>query len=103
MRRLRASAAHDRAAVPLTDAEIGARIRETMRGGAACRAEAYIRMLVTRGVGELTYDPAACPAPSIVIIVKPHVEPPPASVYERRREGRARRRSSATTPARSTR
>jgi branched-chain amino acid aminotransferase len=30
---------------------------------------------VTRGVGELSYDPAACPAPSIVVIVKPHVSP----------------------------
>ena len=25
--------------------------------------EAYIRILVTRGIGELTHDPAACPTP----------------------------------------
>jgi branched-chain amino acid aminotransferase len=42
--------------------------------------EAYIRILVTRGVGEITYDPAACPTPGIVIIVKPHVDAP-ASAY----------------------
>jgi branched-chain amino acid aminotransferase len=44
--------------------------------------EAYIRLLVTRGVGELSYDPAACREPSIVVIVKPQVDPPP-EVFER--------------------
>ena len=34
--------------------------------------EVTIRMLVTRGVGALTYDPAACPRPTIVIIALPH-------------------------------
>src|SRR5690606_37391019 len=38
--------------------------------------EAYIRVLLTRGVGELTYDPQATPEPSLVIIVKPADEPP---------------------------
>ena len=33
--------------------------------------EAYVRILLTRGVGEITYDPAACPEPSLVIIAKP--------------------------------
>src|SRR5690606_33933702 len=33
--------------------------------------DAYVRILLTRGVGEITYDPAACPAPSLVIIAKP--------------------------------
>ena len=83
MRRLRASAGMLSLAVPLTDAEIGARFLETMRtadlgpGG----REAYIRLLVTRGVGDLSYDPAVCPTPSIVIIVKALVEPPP-EVFE---------------------
>ena len=43
--------------------------------------DAYIRMLLTRGVGELTYDPSACPPPSLVIIVKP-LAPPPRDVYD---------------------
>ncbi len=42
----------------------------------------YIRVLVTRGIGELTYDPKATPNPSIVIIVKPQVDPEPAA-YEK--------------------
>src|SRR5919201_4037508 len=85
MRRLRKSAGMVALDVPLSDEQIDARFRETMRaaglGGAPDR-EAYIRILVTRGIGELTYDPAACPSPSIVVIVKPNVEPSP-DVYER--------------------
>jgi branched-chain amino acid aminotransferase len=77
MRRLRRSAGMVALDVPLTDADIDARFRETMRvaGLGDGAREAYIRILVTRGIGELTYDPAACPTPSIVVIVKPNVEP----------------------------
>jgi branched-chain amino acid aminotransferase len=39
-------------------------------------------VLLTRGIGELTYDLAACPEPSMVVIVKPNVNPPP-EVFER--------------------
>jgi branched-chain amino acid aminotransferase len=61
--------------VPFTDAELLARVRETIDafGGAG---ECYVRMLLTRGVGEFTYDPRACPTPTLVIIVKSHVAPP---------------------------
>ncbi len=78
MRRLRASA--DRIALPLptTDDEIRERITSTI-AAAQLPGEAYIRLLVTRGVGEIGYDPANCPAPTIVIIVKPHVELPQAA------------------------
>ena len=73
--RLRASADRLALDVPLTDGDLEARIRETMRrvnpGG-----EVTIRMLVTRGVGELTYDPAACPCPTTVIIARPHYDIP---------------------------
>jgi branched-chain amino acid aminotransferase len=65
--------------VPLSDPEIEARFRDTVAaahlGGRSDR-EAYIRILITRGIGELTYDPAACPTASAVVIVKPHVEVP---------------------------
>jgi len=37
--------------------------------------EAYIRILLTRGVGDLTYNPSATPTPSLVIIVKPYTGP----------------------------
>jgi branched-chain amino acid aminotransferase len=74
--------------VPLNDEQMDARCRETMRaaglgdvpGGET--AEAYVRVLLTRGIGDLSYDPARCPAPSLVIIVKPLVAPPD-DVYER--------------------
>lgn len=78
MRRLRNSAGMLALDVPLGDPEIDARFRETMRAaglGADAAHEAYIRILVTRGVGELTDDPAACPAPTVVVIVKPNVAP----------------------------
>ena len=51
------------------------RIDETVTAAGQMR-EAYIRVLLTRGVGELTYDVAATPEPSLVIIVKPLDEVP---------------------------
>ena len=80
MTRLRQSAASIALDVPWTDAEMHARILDTMRA-AELPGDAYVRLLLTRGVGELVYDPAACPTPTTVIIVKPHVDPP-GRVYE---------------------
>jgi branched-chain amino acid aminotransferase len=85
MRRLRTSAGMLALPVPLTDDHLAGRCRETMRAaglGDLPDTDAYVRLLVTRGVGELSYDPAGCPSASVVIIVKPHVAPP-AEVYER--------------------
>jgi len=85
MQRLRRSAEMLALGVPLTDAAIDARFRDTMKAaglGDSPDREAYIRILVTRGIGELTYDPAACPTPSVVVIVKPNVVPP-KDVFER--------------------
>jgi branched-chain amino acid aminotransferase len=76
VRRLRRSAAMIALDLPFTDAALEAEIRRTM-DAAAVPDEAYIRVLVTRGVGELTYDPKATPRPSLVVIVKPQVDPPP--------------------------
>jgi branched-chain amino acid aminotransferase len=81
MRRLRNSSGMIALAVPLTDEQLDARCRETIRA-AGLDGEAYVRVLVTRGIGELSYDLAECPSPSIVVIVKPHVAPP-ADVYDR--------------------
>ena len=75
MRRMRRSAELISLGIPFTDAELASRIGETM-AAAALPGEAYIRVLVTRGIGELTYDPHATPTPSVVIIVKPQVDPP---------------------------
>jgi branched-chain amino acid aminotransferase len=81
MRRLRNSSGMIALAVPLTDEQLDARCRETI-GAAGLNEDAYVRILVTRGIGELSYDLTDCPSPSIVVIVKPHVAPPP-EVYER--------------------
>src|SRR5262245_42376096 len=80
MRRLRRSASMIQLAVPFTDHELSTRIQQTIDAAGLGDSEAYIRILLTRGVGELTYDPQATPTPSVVIIVKPHVEPP-SSLY----------------------
>lgn len=79
-RRLRQSADLIRLSLPCSEAELRERVAQTLRA-AALPAEAYIRILVTRGVGDLTYDPIATPAPSVVVIVKAHAEPP-SSLYE---------------------
>ncbi|MBI4888301.1 MAG: aminotransferase class IV [Acidobacteria bacterium] len=81
MRRLRNSARMIALDVPWTDEAMAAQIRDTMAAAGLKGAEAYIRLLVTRGVGDLTYDPHATPVPSIVIIVKPQIDPPP-EVYQ---------------------
>src|SRR3954471_14246150 len=68
MRRLRNSSGMIALAVPLTDEQLDARCRETTRaaslgvpaGGHAPTGEAYVRILVTRGIGELSYDTAGC-------------------------------------------
>ena len=82
MRRLRNSARMIDLEVPFTDEALAAQIRDTTAATDLNGMEAYIRVLVTRGVGDLTYDLKATPAPSLVIIVKPLVEPP-REAYER--------------------
>lgn len=99
--RLRASAARMALDVPFTDDEVLQRSLATMAAAGLGLApheggpyedssrgaykgsipEAYVRILLTRGVGEITYDPAACPVPSLVIIAKP-LPQTPAAHYE---------------------
>src|SRR6201985_764533 len=56
MRRLRNSARLIDLTIPFTDDELAARIHDTMARAELGGNEAYVRVLVTRGVGELTYD-----------------------------------------------
>jgi branched-chain amino acid aminotransferase len=79
-RRLRASAGYLDLAVPFTDDQLRRWIDDTV-AAAGDLDEAYIRVLLTRGVGELNYTLTATPTPSLVIIVKPFEEPP-ARVFE---------------------
>ncbi len=86
LRRMRRSADMIALQLPFTDMELAARVRETIEAfhrqpGARAGQDVYVRILVTRGIGELSYDPASCSAPSIVIIVKPFIGHPP-EVYD---------------------
>lgn len=83
LRRLHRSADMIALEIPFTDRQIADRMSETVEHAARAAvagSEWYVRIMVTRGIGDLTYDPVATPAPSVVMIVKPHVEPP-AEVY----------------------
>jgi branched-chain amino acid aminotransferase len=87
-KRLRASASMITLDVGMTDAELEGLVQETIAayragsGDTARDQEVLARILVTRGVGEMSYDPSRSLHPSLVIIVKALV-PPPASAYER--------------------
>jgi len=70
--RLRGSAGHLSLTVPLDDVGYAERIAETVAAVSDKQTELYIRLLVTRGVGDLTYDPNSCPDPTAVIIVRPY-------------------------------
>jgi branched-chain amino acid aminotransferase len=52
--------------IPLTEEEITQAVLETLRKNNL--RDAYIRLLVTRGVGDLGLDPRKCPKPSVIII-----------------------------------
>lgn len=55
--------------IPLTKDEMIEAVLETLRKNNL--RDAYIRLVVTRGVGDLGLDPRKCPKPSIVIIAVP--------------------------------
>src|SRR6187399_3294793 len=64
LRRLHESASRLALPVPIPDGEIVRRIDETLAAAGladSAGADAYVRLLLTRGVGELSYDPAGCP------------------------------------------
>jgi branched-chain amino acid aminotransferase len=67
--------------LPFTDDQLAGQIQDT-QAIAKIDGEAYIRVLVTRGIGDLTYDLKATPEPSIVIIIKPQIDPP-SEVYDK--------------------
>jgi len=45
------------------------------------RADAYIRITISRGIGDIGLDPALCPNPTIVVMAKP-LTPPSAQCYQ---------------------
>lgn len=75
MKRLRASAEAIYVPLPIRDAEMLKRIEQTMSAVAGLE-EGYIRILLTRGAGDFSYDQKAAGEPTLVIIVKNFPEPP---------------------------
>jgi branched-chain amino acid aminotransferase len=67
LERLYASALALALRIPLDLPALQAAVEETVRRNQ--REDVYIRLIVTRGVGELGIDPHSCPAPSVIIIV----------------------------------
>lgn len=65
--RLYDSAKAIRLKVPLSKAEIKDAVKQTHRVNGL--KNGYVRLIITRGVGDLGIDPGTCPKPSIVIIV----------------------------------
>jgi branched-chain amino acid aminotransferase len=65
--------------IPMPKDEMAAVTEEAVRRSGI--AEAYIRHIVTRGVGDLGLDPRKCPQPSIIIIVDT-IRLFPEEVYE---------------------
>jgi branched-chain amino acid aminotransferase len=41
------------------------------------RADAYLRITISRGAGDIGLDPALCPTPTVVIMTKPLLHPSP--------------------------
>jgi branched-chain amino acid aminotransferase len=80
MRRLRQSAERILLDVPFDDRAMSTWIDDTI-AAAGPMDEAYVRVLHTRGVGDLSYDLKSTPKPTTVIIVKPF-EAYPARVYD---------------------
>jgi len=55
--------------IPLTKSEMTEAVLETLRKNNF--KDAYIRLVVTRGVGDLGLDPRKCPRPTVIIITQP--------------------------------
>jgi branched-chain amino acid aminotransferase len=77
--RLRASAARLGFDIPLGDADLGRQL-DTLLDRAE-NSESYIRLIVSRGEGDISYHFERVAGPTIVMVVKP-LEPFPEAAYE---------------------
>jgi branched-chain amino acid aminotransferase len=77
--RLRHSAEAISLQLPLSHEQIGEALNESLRVNKLL--DAYVRLQLSRGPGEIGLDPALCPAPTMVIVVKPFKDYP-AEQYE---------------------
>jgi branched-chain amino acid aminotransferase len=74
--RLRNSARRLSLELPWTDDELTVELETTLRA-ARWSGETYVRLIVTRGVGEIDLMPTTCKTPILILIAKPIPEPPP--------------------------
>src|SRR5207244_2334732 len=65
--RLYASARALALTIPLSREQMGTTVRDAVRRNR--QEDGYIRLVVTRGPGDLGIDPRTCPQPSVIIIV----------------------------------
>ncbi len=66
--------------IPMSKEEMKKAIAETVRANGL--KDAYIRVVVSRGEGDLGLDPEKCPKPNVVIIVEP-MDPLYGDLYEK--------------------
>jgi len=64
--------------IPLDHAEMAEAVRRTVRENR--KEDGYIRLIVTRGTGDLGLDPRKCERPSVIIIVT-DIQVYPAALY----------------------
>ena len=76
--RLERSASHIQLTLPVSRERLAALARESLLRNQL--HDAYLRITVSRGTGEIGLDPALCKAPTLVIIAKPF-QPYPESLY----------------------
>jgi branched-chain amino acid aminotransferase len=69
--------------IPIPKERWPALLRDSMarNGLGNAQQDAYLRITVSRGAGDIGLDPALCPSPTVVIMAKPLVTPA-ASLYE---------------------
>jgi branched-chain amino acid aminotransferase len=76
--RLRASAAGLRIPLPFPDGELRARVDALL--AASGNEESYLRIIVSRGVGDISYAFERVQGPTVVMVTKPY-QPLPAEAY----------------------
>jgi branched-chain amino acid aminotransferase len=74
--RLEGSARQIHLVLPWTRAGLAAQVAETVR--VAGNGESYVRIIATRGVGEISLLPDSCRSPTLILIVKPLPVPDPS-------------------------
>ncbi|SLM46668.1 putative Aminodeoxychorismate lyase [Nitrospira japonica] len=81
--RLRRSADAIGLRVPVAEDDWPALLNEAMQRNDVGneQIDAYIRITLSRGVGDIGLDPALCPTPTVIVMTKP-LSPPPPHQYQ---------------------